>query len=110
MASDRVYKIISNYERGALSDASVCGELIDLAGTIGAAAVVPALSAELRSLLKTHSLVADPPTSPEDVFVTEDYCGPGRSAEDLERIERRRRETAHAGAWALHRALYGGNG
>lgn len=108
MAFGRVTQIIANFERGALTESSVCAELIDLAGAAGADEVVRALPPELRSLLKRHSLVADPPASPRDVMVTESYGGPDGSPEERERLERSRRENAHRGVWALHRALYGG--
>jgi hypothetical protein len=110
MSDERLHRILANYDRGAITEVGVCAHLIDLAGEVGGDAIVPRLPEELLDILRRHPLVSEPPPSPNDVLIVESYCGPERSQEEWARIDRERREIAHRGAWALHRALHGSGG
>ena len=107
MADERVHRIVSNFQRGAVTEAGACAELIELAGAIGSDAILQALPADLCDVLRRHPLVLTPPDSPHHVLVVESYCGPALQPEKTERLDRVRRELAHRGVLRLHRALHG---
>ena len=87
MTTDRLHRIVAGFERGEITEVGVCAHLIDLAGIVDGDAVIRALPSELITVLREHSLVLQPPVSPDDVLIIESYCGPARSAEECEPID-----------------------
>lgn len=105
MAADRVERIIADYERGALTEASACVEVLLAAGEGDAEAVFARLTHELRAMVSRHIADADP----GEVRIIESYCGMA-SQEAYEADRRRREEIVRRGIVALKRLTSGDTG
>src|SRR3954453_14851321 len=105
MAADRVERIIANYERGALTDASACLEVVLAAGEGDAQALFARLTPDLRELVSRD--VAD--VNPSELRIIESCCGTASAAEYAADL-RRREETMRRGITALQRLISGRTG
>src|SRR5688500_10054435 len=98
MPADHIDRIIANYQRGALTDASASLAILLAAGEGDAATVFARLPPGLRALVSRDVAGADA----REVRIIESYCGtatPKAYAADL----RRREEIMRRGIIALQR-------
>src|SRR5687767_4508361 len=105
MTVERVNRIIADYERGALTDASACLEVLMAAGEGDAGALFARLTPELRELVSRD--IAD--ANPSEVRIIESSSGtapPEAYAADL----RRREEIMRRGIVVLQRLTSGHTG
>jgi hypothetical protein len=105
MTGDRIDQIIVDYERGALTCASACLEVLLAAGEGDAEAVFARLTPELRNLVSRDVAGANA----EEAGIIESYCGtpsPEAYAADL----RHREEILRRGIAAVQRLTSGGRG
>ena len=88
MSADRITRIIANYERGALTDAGVCLEVLIAAGEGDAGAIFKQLPPALRDMV-TCDIAGK---TADDTRIVESDCGVSADAharESREQVMRR---------------------
>jgi hypothetical protein len=105
MADDRISRIVSQYEAGAITEGSACLDVLLAAGEGDAEAIFASLPPWLREAVTRNIAYANP----SEARIVESYCGNashGEYAADL----RRREEIMRRGIVALQRVASGRDG
>ena len=105
MAVDRISRIVSQYEAGALTEGSACLAVLMAASEGDAEAIFASLPPWLREAVTRD--IAD--ANPSEARIVESYCG-NASDEEYAADLRRREDIMRRGIVALRRVASGRNG
>jgi hypothetical protein len=102
MAADRISRIVSQYEAGAITEGEACLSVLMAAGEGDAEAIFGSLPRWLREAVTRDVVYANP----EETRILESYCGTA-SNEEYAADLRRREEIMRRGIVALQRLTSG---
>jgi len=105
MATDRISRIVSQYEAGAIAKGTACLLVLMPAGEGDAAAIFASLPPWLRDAV-THDVAG---ANPSEARILESYCGTATD-EEYSADLRRREEIMRRGIVALQRVTSGRTG
>ena len=105
MAADRISRIVSQYEAGAITERSACLHVLMAAGEGDAEAIFARLPHWLRDVV-TRDIAG---ANASEARILESYCGPASNEEYAVDLQRRE-EIMRRGIVALQRVISGRGG